>query len=180
MSKRASIRPRRIAASLAFICLSCLVRSPAFASTNRAFETPEAEKFVRNMLADVETGKAISLNGKTLMQAYKASEPAADKKYKGKTLYVETAVDLVSRDMFGALVVFLKSGSFMPIAARFEKKVTLVQGMENEGSSIKIRQMPAEEAATLLKRGQTIHLVCKGDGYSLGSPGLDLCTMVSL
>ncbi|SDP87724.1 tRNA_anti-like [Rhodoferax sp. OV413] len=177
MSTRASIRPRRIAASLALSFLAC---NAAFAGNARTYETPEAEKFVRNMVADADAGKTIRLNGQTLMQAYKSSETAADKKYKGKTLLVETAVDLVSRDMFGALVVYLKSGSFMPIAARFDKKVTLVEGMENDTGSIKIRQLPAEEAAALLKRGQTIHLVCKGDGYNLGSPGLELCNVVSL
>lgn len=175
MFNRARIRPALIAASIG-LCVSgiCLAGTPP------TFETPEAEKFVQSMLAEADAGKTLRVNSKTLMQAYKSGEAAADQKYKGKPLLVETAVDLVSRDMVGALVVYLKSSSFMPVAARFDKKVTLVEGLESGAGTVKIRLLPAEDAVALLKRGQTIHLLCKGDGYSLGSPGLELCNMVSL
>ena len=175
MFNRACIRPAVIAAHLSLCAFSCCL-----AATPPTFETPEAEKFVRSMLAEADAGKILRVSSKTLMQAYKSNEAAADQKYKGKPLLVETAVDLVSRDMVGALVVYLKSGSFMPVAARFDTKITLVEGLESSTNTVKIRRLPAEEAVTLLKRGQTIHLLCKGDGYSLGSPGLELCNMVSL
>lgn len=175
MFNRACIRPAVIAANLSlFAFSSCLAATPP------TFETPEAERFVRNMVAEADAGKTLRISSKTLMQAYKSNEAAADQKYKGKPLLVETAVDLVSRDMVGTLVVYLKSGSFMPVAARFDKKVTLIEGLESGTNAVKIRQLPTEDAVTLLKRGQTIHLLCKGDGYSLGSPGLELCNMVSL
>jgi hypothetical protein len=175
MPNRNRMYPLFWAASL--VALLC---SSTFAATTPSFETPEAEKFVRGMLADADAGKTLRVSSKTLMQAYKSSEAGANQKYKGKPLLVETTVDLVSRDMVGALVVYLKSGSFMPVAARFDTKVTLVEGLESGAGTVKIRQLPAEEAVTFLKRGQTIHMLCKGDGYSLGSPGLELCNMVSL
>ncbi|MCX7278575.1 MAG: hypothetical protein NTZ15_14815 [Burkholderiales bacterium] len=175
MFHRARIRPALIAGSLSLFAFSS-----ALAGSTPTYETPDAEKFVRRMLAEADAGKTLRVSSKTLMQAYKSSEAGANQKYKGKALLVETTVDLVSRDMVGALVVYLKSGSFMPVAARFDTKVTLVEGLESGAGTVKIRQLPAEEAVTFLKRGQTIHMLCKGDGYSLGSPGLELCNMVSL
>ncbi|WP_394790318.1 hypothetical protein [Rhodoferax sp.] len=174
MPKRVRIWPRFLAAALAF-----LLCGAAFGADARSYETPDAEKFVKAMLADADAGKTLRVQGKTLMQAYKTDEAAADSKYKGKTLLLETSIDLVSRDIFGTLVVYLKSGSFMPIAAQMDKKVTVVEGLESDAGLVKVRQLPAEEAATLLKRGQPLHLVCKGAGYNLGSPELVQCNMVS-
>ncbi len=171
-------RPRNWLQPLA-AAFATLLCGAALGSDTQRFETPDAEKFVRAMLADVDAGKTLRVQGKALMQAYKTDEAAANRSYLGKTLYVETSIDLVSRDIFGTLVVYLKSGSFMPIAAQMDKKVTVIEGLEGGTGMVRLKQLPAEEAATLLKRGQPLHVVCKGAGYNLGSPELVQCNMVS-
>ena len=161
------------------IGLLCLLAAGAFAADKPKFESPEGEAIVRKMATQVATNAIISIDAKSLMQAYTDNEAAANKKYKGKTLSVRTAVDLVSRDMFGTIIVYLKSGAFMPIAARLDPKVTVVEGLEGKADIVKVRQLPAEEAALLLKRGQPLQAVCKADGYNLGSPELAQCSMFS-
>lgn len=178
MPKRARNWLLPFAAALATLLCGAAFGAVLGSDTQR-FETPEAEKFVKAMRSDVDAGKTLRVQGKTLIQAYKTDEAAANRQYLGKTLYVETSIDLVSRDIFGTLVVYLKSGSFMPIAAQMDKKVAVVEGLESSTGMVKLKQSPAEEAATLLKRGQPLHVVCKGAGYHLGSPELVQCNMVS-
>lgn len=82
-----------------------------------------------------------------LVKAYEANEVAADNKYKGRWLLVAGKVDSVKKDILDDAFVTIGSG----------KQFEVVQGQCYFDDSEK-------QALADLERGQTIGVVCKGDG----------------
>lgn len=81
---------------------------------------------------------------------------AADGQYKGKVLEVTGTVDRIDSDLTDDAVVQLTAGDFL--------------------QSVSVKGLPKATAAGLHK-GQSVTVVCKGDGEVVGSPMLDECVI---
>lgn len=101
----------------------------------------------------------IVLRATELHDAYAENEVAADAKFKGRTLRVVGVVTSIDKDLFGAAVVRLASGSPLEVAGT-------------------LRDADGPKAAAL-RKGQPVALECVGAGMVLGSPVLDGCAVMA-
>jgi hypothetical protein len=171
-----TVRYRPILATLAALC----VASSALAADKTAFDSPETEKFVRRLTADLDAKKLAQVDSVSLGSEYRANEVAADGKYKGKYLFVRATVDSVRKDAFGNIVVMLRSDNrFMPNSARLDKTVAVITGMENSAKVISMKVVPAADAAGALTKGQKLRMLCQGDGMLIGAVTLAVCDTIS-
>lgn len=102
------------------------------------------------------TEEVIVINSKELSKAYEGNEVAADKQYKGKTLEVTGKISGIDSG-FGDEAIVRLSGS---------------NGLNNNYAS---GDDSFNEYASTLSKGQTVTLICKGNGENLGSPSLSDC-----
>lgn len=82
-----------------------------------------------------------------LVKAYESNELAADNKYKGKWLLVVGKVDSIKKDILDDPFVIIGSG----------KQLEIVQGQAYFDDA-------EQSVLASLEKGQTIGVVCKGDG----------------
>lgn len=165
---------------------ACSVALVALVTTTWAakpipYDKPETAAFLDKLNADIKAGKLVSVSAVGLAKAYGSNEVAADAKYKGKYLWVSGTVDSVTKSLGGAIIVGLRSNNqFLPLDAELDKSVGVVEGMEDTRSKVvKMSVVPPTEAATPLKKGQKIHLICKGAGTVMAAPQLKLCDTLS-
>jgi hypothetical protein len=99
---------------------------------------------------------ALAVDNMTLWRDYEANEVAADNKYKGRILAVGGRVDSIDKNFADEIIVRLSSpNQFMTTMATMEKS-------------------QAGQAAQLSK-GETVTLVCEGQGRIMGAPSLGGC-----
>ncbi|MBC2771176.1 OB-fold protein [Pusillimonas minor] len=96
----------------------------------------------------------IRTTGRKLSAAYDANEAAADKEFKGKLLFVTARVESINKGITGS-PYFVVSGGFIGAQAHFDRDYN-------------------DYAATVAK-GETVNLVCEGNGYIITSAMLDDC-----
>ena len=103
---------------------------------------------------------AVQVSGATLWADYQANEVAADDKYKGKRLLVSGSVAGIDKSGLTGESVILKlatANQFMPISAE----------MQDEEKS----------KAAKLSKGDSVKLLCSGNGMTLGFLHLGDCTL---
>lgn len=145
------------------------------------YENDQTKDYVVKIANDVRSKKLIEISAGKIGREYRSNEVTADTQYKNKFLFIEGTIDSVSKDAFGTIVVNLRSDNqFMPVMARFDKKVAVITGIENTGDKLVTRQiLTAADAAATIKRGSKVHMVCGGDGFLMGSPQLSVCDLIS-
>jgi hypothetical protein len=160
--------------------LALCISSTVFASGKAAFDSPETEKFVRRLTADLDAKKLLQVDSVSLGREYRANEVAADNKYKGKYLFVKATVDKVRKDAFGNIMVMLRSDNqFMPNSARLDKTVAVITGLESNAKAVSMKTISADDAAAALSKGQKVRMLCQGDGMLLGGVTLAVCDTIS-
>ncbi len=107
---------------------------------------------------DAEPVETIVVTADELFADYESNEVAADMKYKGKMLDITGKVDSITSGMGDkAQVNLVTSNQFQSATGRGDKDFTA-------------------KAATL-KKGETVRMICKGDGEVIGSPQLKDCVI---
>lgn len=96
----------------------------------------------------------VTVSSASLAKAYKANEVAADKTYKGKQLLVSGKIERIHSGIGGSPYFVLGPGMDAPQAA--------------------IRK-DAVDYAAVAQRGQSVRLVCVGNGATLGTAMLKEC-----
>lgn len=100
--------------------------------------------------------EALVVSPADLVQAYKDNEVAADEKYKGKKIEITGEVKDISSNIGDQPVVHLKADkALLGVSAH---------GLEKSD-------------AAKLKKGETVTLVCKGNGEVISVPSLDDCKL---
>lgn len=128
------------------------VASAGAAGANRGVSasTPRQPSAPRQVQVQVDALK--------LWDDYHANEVAADEVYKGKVLQVSGKVHAITKDFTGSVVVELEARNpYMSSHARLD-------------------DTQAGTAAKLAK-GQSVVLVCEGDGMVVGMPALSGCIL---
>lgn len=98
----------------------------------------------------------LSIDAQSLWAEYDANEVAADSRYKGKTIVVSGTVQAIDKDFLdNAIVRLVTSNQFETVDATMAKA--------------------AAGSAAQLSKGQSVQLVCKVRGRTLGSPQLGEC-----
>lgn len=170
------LRFRPLLAVLASLCIA----APAIAADKATFDSPETEKFVRRLTADLDAKRLAQVDSVSLGREYRTNEVAADSKYKGKYLFVKATVESVRKDAFGNIVVMVRSDNqFMPNSARLDKTVAVITGLENNAKLISMKTVPAADAAGALTKGQKLRVLCQGDGMLIGGVILAVCDTIS-
>lgn len=104
----------------------------------------------------VPDANAVKVSAGKLFDDYQENEVAADNAYKGRKLLVVATVQGVDKDVFGNVIVNLRtSNEFMPVLAAVEGEM--------------------EAKAGALKKGQKITLDCEGGGAVAKIPRLEDC-----
>jgi hypothetical protein len=171
-----TVRFRPLLAVLAALCIA----APAIAADKAAFDSPETEKFVRRLTADLDAKRLAQVDSVSLGREYRANEVAADSKYKGKYLFVKATVESVRKDAFGNIVVMVRSDNqFMPNSVRLDKTVAVITGMENNAKLVSMKTVSAADAAGALTKGQKLRVLCQGDGMLIGGVMLTVCDTIS-
>lgn len=102
------------------------------------------------------TEPAIPISATDLWRRYDDNEAAADDAFKGRKLQVTGVIDSIDKDMFGHVIVMLRSpNQFASVHARLDKA--------------------SARAASSLKKRSTITVSCTGAGKVIASPMLDDC-----
>lgn len=145
------------------------------------YENPRTQIYVEEIAANVRSGKMPEIRVADLAKTYQNNEVVADTKYKNRYLFVDAVVDRVAKDAFDEIVVYLRtSNQFMPAAARFDKTVNVITGLDTPSKIISIKTRPTIDAVSLIQRGSKVHLICVGDGMFAGTPQLRLCNVLSM
>jgi len=106
--------------------------------------------------AQAPTRVAMSVDNRKLWKDYDANEVAADGTYKGQLLKVTGVVASIDKDFMDDIVLHLASpNEFMNTMASMEKAETAKSGA--------------------LSKGQTVALLCTGNGRVVGTPALRDC-----
>lgn len=106
--------------------------------------------------AKAEMANAVAVTAGTLFADYSANEVRGDTSYKGKKLLVSGTVADVRKGPFGGIVVGLStSNQFMPVDASMEDSEAAKAGQLTKGDSVKV--------------------LCDGNGLVLGRPQLGDC-----
>ncbi len=100
---------------------------------------------------------SISVTSTELFNAYQGNEVAADDKYKGRKLLVTGTVASVDKGAFGGL--------HLRLATPNEFMSTMCSMEDSEKSQL-----------AQLSKGETVRVLCKGQGIVVGSPSLGGCT----
>lgn len=95
-----------------------------------------------------------------LLTAYKDNEVAADQKFKGKKLAISAKVDAIQSGMGDAPFLVLKAGG----EYEFNKPQAHMESSESN-------------KVAALKKGQSVNLVCIGNGEIGGTAMLDDCVL---
>ena len=98
----------------------------------------------------------LSVSANTLFNEYQANEVAADEKFKGKRLLVSGKVASIDKGVMGGLHLRLAtSNEFMSVMCSMEdsEKATVAK----------------------LQKGESVNVLCEGNGMVIGSPSLDDC-----
>lgn len=111
-----------------------------------------------NTTADAPVETAIPVTAQQLFDAYDSNEVAADKQYKGQLLQISGTVASIDSGLTdNAQVQLATSNDFMNVSAT---------GDEN-----------FDNAAASLNKGQSVTLLCRGEGEVIGSPMVGDCVI---
>lgn len=111
-----------------------------------------------NTTADAPVETAIPVTAQQLFDAYDSNEVAADKQYKGQLLQISGTVASIDSGLTdNAQVQLATSNDFMSVSAT---------GDEN-----------FDNAAASLNKGQSVTLLCRGEGEVIGSPMVGDCVV---
>lgn len=111
-----------------------------------------------NTTADAPVETAIPVTAQQLFDAYDSNEVAADKQYKGQLLQISGTVASIDSGLTdNAQVQLATSNDFMSVSAT---------GDEN-----------FDNAAASLNKGQSVTLLCRGEGEVIGSPMVGDCVI---
>lgn len=106
--------------------------------------------------APVET--AIPVTAQQLFDAYDSNEVAADKQYKGQLLQISGTVASIDSGLTdNAQVQLATSNDFMSVSATGDESF--------------------DDAAASLGKGQSVTLLCRGEGEVIGSPMVGDCVI---
>lgn len=89
--------------------------------------------------------------------AYQENEIAADRAYKGRVISMRSPIAAIEKDMFGG-----PTGRFGDVLEHINLSFERAESSKLE----------------LLKRGQTVTVVCRGAGMTIGTPMLADCVLV--
>jgi len=103
-----------------------------------------------------EAQSTIEVTAYQLFNDYNANEVAADTTYKNKTLLVTGKIESINKDVFDKIYVSLETGELF--------------------STVDARGLSVEETQGLGK-GQSITVICQGNGFLIGSPQLKNCRL---
>ena len=157
-----------------------LATIPAFAAGSLKYENKATEDFVKKLVNDTNAGNPLHVSAIGVAKAYRKNEVAADIKHKDKLLFIEAKVDAVSKDMFGNVVLRLKSDNqFMPSDARLNDRVVVLDGIEKPGKPVTLKMVSSIEAAASINPGSSIALVCQGAGFLMGTVQYKACEVIS-
>jgi len=106
---------------------------------------------------EISTMVTTNVKANRLQLDYENNEVAGDQKYRGKTLLVSGIVQSIDRSVGENYFLSLAGGSNMYTSP----KAKMADGFKNYLAS--------------LKKGQTVHLACQGDGMLVGSAMLNKC-----
>lgn len=108
--------------------------------------------------ADAPAETAIPVTAQQIFDAYDSNEVAADKQYKGQLLQISGTVASIDSGLTdNAQVQLATSNDFMSVSAT---------GDEN-----------FDNAAASLNKGQSVTLLCRGEGEVIGSPMVGDCVV---
>lgn len=106
---------------------------------------------------EISTIVAANVNADKLQRDYEKNEVAGDQKYRGKKLLVSGIIKSIDRSAGENYFLSLAGGSNMFISP----KAKMADGFKNYLAG--------------LEKGQTVHLLCQGDGMLIGSAMLNKC-----
>lgn len=168
-------------ASLGLVLMMLCSDSMSAGKSAIPYDKPETEAFFTKLVTNVKSGNVVQVSAKSLGRQYTDNEVAADQKFKGKYVFVVGQVDSVRKSLLGDITVHLRSvNQFLPVDAELDKSVAMIDGMENNTSKlVTMKTVTTVEAASLLKKGQQIRMLCKSAGMVMGSPQLRVCDTIS-
>lgn len=145
------------------------------------YESPQVKAFAQKVVGDLKAGTLLEVSAKSLSRDYQSNEVTADKKYKNKFLFVQGTVDSVSKDVFGNVVVSLQAGNaFLSVMGKLSKSVAVISGLEGNGPKVvTMKTYATEDAAGMIRKGSKVHLICVGEGMTVGMPQLKACDTIS-
>jgi hypothetical protein len=97
----------------------------------------------------------LAVTARHLYRDYRKNEISADAKYKGKTLAVTGVVASINRDFANSPYLLLETGDFLRIRANLQESETRKAGVISIGDSVTV--------------------ICEGDGMMIGMPVLSDC-----
>lgn len=111
-----------------------------------------------NTTADAPVETAIPVTAQQLFDAYDSNEVAADKQYKGQLLQISGTVASIDSGLTdNAQVQLATSNDFMSVSATGDESF--------------------DDAAASLGKGQSVTLLCRGEGEVIGSPMVGDCVI---
>jgi hypothetical protein len=105
---------------------------------------------------------AINVTSDKLQSDYERNEVAGDQKYRGKTLFISGVVTSIDRSIGENYFISLQGGSNMFMGPHAKMADGYVNYLAN------------------LQKGQTVHLVCQGNGMLIGSASLNGCVPANI
>ena len=111
-----------------------------------------------------------------LIRDYEENEVSADRRYKGKWLYVSGAkLGDISKGMFGGIKVTLPTDEY---GLSFVSADLFSEQLCDASREKGFTACPAEEHVTKFKKGQRVDLECRGAGSAMKLPMLKDCLLL--